>query len=168
MGLSRSDLELLMASFEASEWTEMVLSMDGTRVELTSTGRPPVATDASTGAAQPAAAGAPPAAASVATSPAAAATPADGADGAAPHQRGDHEVLAPSVGIFYRAPAPDAPPFVHEGAHVAADDIVCIVEVMKLMNHVKAGASGVVRSIHVDDATMIEHGQLLFTIDTSA
>lgn len=162
MGLSRSDLELLMESFEASEWTEMVLSVNGTRVELSSTGNPPAAAGAPAAAEPPAAA---------VTAPQAAPSPAvaapSQAGGASDRPRGDHEVRAPSVGIFYRAPAPDAPPFAEEGARVDADDIVCIVEVMKLMNHVKAGASGVVRSVHVANATMIEHGQLLFTIDTS-
>ena len=77
-------------------------------------------------------------------------------------------MLSPTVGIFYRAPEPGAPPFADVGRHVGKDDIVCIVEVMKLMNHVKAGVSGVVRGVHVDDGTMIEHGQLLFTIEPDA
>lgn len=161
MGLSRNDLELLMDAFESSEWTEMVLSMDGTRVELTRTGRPPESGTAA--AAQPPAQLA---VAQPAAPPPAAAGERTGAPVAA--ASGAHEVRAPSVGIFYRAPAPDEAPFVSEGDRVEPDDIVCVVEVMKLMNHVKAGAAGVVRGIHVDNATMIEHGQLLFTIDTSA
>jgi acetyl-CoA carboxylase biotin carboxyl carrier protein len=154
VGLSRDDLLVLIEAFEASEWTELVLSMDGTRVELSRTGRPPEA------AGQPPPTAAPDAAAA-APAPAAAAPSAP-----ATQQRGVHEVRAPSVGIFYRAPEPGAPPFVEEGQHVGADDIVCIVEVMKLMNHVKAGAAGIVLAIHVENGAMIEHGQPLLTIET--
>jgi acetyl-CoA carboxylase biotin carboxyl carrier protein len=93
---------------------------------------------------------------------------AAGSPAPAAPRHGVHEVLAPSVGIFYRAPEPGAPPFVEEGARVGAEDIVCIVEVMKLMNHVNAGADGVVRAIHVENGAMIEHGQPLVTIETDA
>ncbi len=160
MGLSRDDLLVLMDAFEASEWTELVLSVAGTRVELSRTGRPPES-----------AASAPSAAPAVVSTPAA--PPPKAAPAAAPapateQRQGVHEVRAPSVGIFYRAPEPGAPPFVEEGRHVGADDIVCIVEVMKLMNHVKAGAAGTVRAIHVENGAMIEHGQPLVTIETDA
>ena len=77
-------------------------------------------------------------------------------------------MLAPSVGIFYRAPGARGAAVRRGGPHVGADDIVCIVEVMKLMNHVKAGADGVVRAIHVENGAMIEHGQPLMTIETDA
>jgi len=158
MGLSRDDLLVLMDAFEASDWTEMVLSVDGTRLEVTSTGHPPAAT-----------------AASLRTGPPPAPPAVDGAPAVAPPPpatpevaRGAHAVTAPSVGIFYRAPEPGAPPFVEEGQHVDTEDIVCIVEVMKLMNHVKAGASGIVRSVEVENGAMVEHGQTLFTIGPQA
>jgi acetyl-CoA carboxylase biotin carboxyl carrier protein len=172
VGLSRSDLLALMDAFEASEWTELVLTVNETRVELSRTGRPPegatpspavAAAPASAAPATPAAAPPAPAAATPAEPAAPAPGPAAAAASRRPH--GLHEVLAPSVGIFYRAPEPGAPPFVEEGRHVGADDIVCIVEVMKLMNHVKAGATGVVRAIHVENGAMIEHGQILVTIE---
>jgi acetyl-CoA carboxylase biotin carboxyl carrier protein len=57
---------------------------------------------------------------------------------------------------------------VEAGAHVEPDDVVCIVEVMKLMNHVVAGVAGVVREVHAENGTMIEHGQVLFTIEAGA
>src|SRR5207247_2079527 len=53
-------------------------------------------------------------------------------------------VRSPMVGTFYRAPEPGAPPFVDEGTHVKPDTVVCIIEVMKLMNSVTAGVSGIV------------------------
>src|ERR1700736_5708987 len=55
------------------------------------------------------------------------------------------EIVSPSVGVFWRAPNPASPPFVSEGHTVGEADTVCIVEVMKLMNHVASSVSGTVR-----------------------
>jgi acetyl-CoA carboxylase biotin carboxyl carrier protein len=74
-------------------------------------------------------------------------------------------VESPMVGTFYRAPQPGAPPFVEEGATVAAGDTLCILEAMKLMNEVTAELDGIVRRIHVDNAQPVEFGQLLFEIE---
>jgi acetyl-CoA carboxylase biotin carboxyl carrier protein len=68
------------------------------------------------------------------------------------------EVRAPLLGTFYRAPKPGAPPFVEVGAKVDADTIVGIIEVMKLMNTVRAGARGVVREICAADGVLVEYG----------
>jgi acetyl-CoA carboxylase biotin carboxyl carrier protein len=65
-------------------------------------------------------------------------------------------VRAPMVGTFYRAPEPGAPPFVEVGQLVEADTIVCIIEVMKLMNSIPAGARGVVTQVLVDDAAPVD------------
>jgi acetyl-CoA carboxylase biotin carboxyl carrier protein len=73
-------------------------------------------------------------------------------------------VLAPSLGLFWRSPKPGAPPFVEVGDRVEADSTVCIVEVMKLMNHVKAGCAGVVSAIHAQNGEMVEYGEPLITI----
>jgi acetyl-CoA carboxylase biotin carboxyl carrier protein len=93
------------------------------------------------------------------------ASPAPPAALAGPAVHAVHQVLAPSVGIFYIAPQPGAPPFVQVGQHVRAEDIICIVEVMKLMNHVKAEVDGVVRAVHAENGTMVEHGQPLFDVE---
>ena len=74
-------------------------------------------------------------------------------------------VKSPMVGTFYRAPEPGAPPFVDIGHEVAPDTIVCIIEVMKLMNSIPAGASGVVTQIPVADGEPVEYGQVLMTIE---
>src|SRR5688572_5807469 len=63
-----------------------------------------------------------------------------------------HLVKSPMVGTFYRSPAPDQPPFVEVGTRVKADTIVCIVEVMKLMNSVPAGVNGVVTHVLAHNA----------------
>lgn len=75
------------------------------------------------------------------------------------------EVKAPMVGTFYRAPAPGAPPFVEVGSVVAEDDTVCIIEVMKLMNSIKAGCRGRVVEVSAEDGTLVEFGQTLMVIE---
>jgi acetyl-CoA carboxylase biotin carboxyl carrier protein len=74
-------------------------------------------------------------------------------------------VTAPMIGTFYRAPEPGAAPFVEIGTEVAPDDTVCIVEVMKLMNGVRAGCRGRVAKICVENATLVEYGQTLVLIE---
>ena len=66
------------------------------------------------------------------------------------------------------APEPGAEPFVTVGQHVAADSTVCIIEVMKLMTSLRAGYSGVVTHILVDDAKPVEFGQALIVINPNA
>ena len=75
------------------------------------------------------------------------------------------EVRAPMVGTFYRAPAPGAPPFVEVGAKVEPDDVVCIIEVMKLMNSIRAGRRGRVVEILAENAELVEYGQPLIVIE---
>jgi len=75
-------------------------------------------------------------------------------------------VAAPSMGTFYRAEKPGAPPFVEVGSLVTEDTQLCLIEVMKLFSTVRAGVQGRIVRILVDDATMIRLGQPLFLIDT--
>jgi acetyl-CoA carboxylase biotin carboxyl carrier protein len=88
--------------------------------------------------------------------------------GAAPDETALVPVKAPLVGTFYRAPSPDAPPFVEVGSLVEPDDTVCIVEVMKLMNGVPAGCRGRVVRICADNAALVEYGQTLMLIEPAA
>ncbi len=74
------------------------------------------------------------------------------------------EVTAPMVGTFYRAPAPDAEPFVKEGDKVEVGQVLCIIEAMKLMNEIKSEVSGVVEKILVENGQPVEYGQVLFLI----
>jgi acetyl-CoA carboxylase biotin carboxyl carrier protein len=74
-------------------------------------------------------------------------------------------VRAPMVGTFYRASAPGAAPYVAVGQQIEPDSTVCIIEVMKLMNSIEAGARGVVREILVENACAVEHGQVLMVIE---
>jgi acetyl-CoA carboxylase biotin carboxyl carrier protein len=75
------------------------------------------------------------------------------------------EVRAPLLGTFYRAPKPGAPPFVEVGARVEPDTVIGIIEVMKLMNAVRAGTRGMVREIRARDGTLVEYGETLLLVD---
>ena len=72
---------------------------------------------------------------------------------------------APMLGVFYRAPSPGAPPFVDVGERVEADTIVCIIEVMKMMNSVPAGVAGTIAEILVENAEAVEYDQPLFRVE---
>lgn len=74
-------------------------------------------------------------------------------------------VRAPTMGTFYRAPAPGAPPFVTIGQRVEAETTVCIIEVMKLMSSIPAGARGVVTHILVDDGQPVDAHAPLIVLD---
>lgn len=75
------------------------------------------------------------------------------------------DVSSPMVGVFYVAPSPGAEPFVRLGEEVAAGQVMCIVEAMKMMNEITATADGVVREVLVENAMPVEFGQTLFRIE---
>jgi acetyl-CoA carboxylase biotin carboxyl carrier protein len=77
---------------------------------------------------------------------------------------GLHAVAAPLLGTFYRAPKPGAPPFVEVGSRVEEDTIVGIIEVMKLMNTVRAGVRGEVVEILGRDGMLVEYGETLLRV----
>jgi acetyl-CoA carboxylase biotin carboxyl carrier protein len=78
------------------------------------------------------------------------------------------EIKSPMVGTFYRAPAPEAPPYVEIGSHVSKGQTLCILEAMKLMNELEAEVDGVIREVLVDNADPVEYGQVLFRIEPAA
>ena len=75
-----------------------------------------------------------------------------------------HTVESPLLGTFYRAEAPGAAPFVDVGARVEPDTIVCLIEVMKMMNSVPAGVVGTVVEVCAENAQLVEHGAPLFQV----
>jgi acetyl-CoA carboxylase biotin carboxyl carrier protein len=89
--------------------------------------------------------------------------PAPAAPAAAPAAQ-ESGIKSPMVGTFYRAPSPDARPYVEVGDRVKEGQTVCIVEAMKLMNEIVADVSGVVTAIMVENGQPVEYGQMLFTI----
>jgi len=74
-------------------------------------------------------------------------------------------VEAPMVGTFYRAPKPDASPFVAEGDVVKEGQVLCIVEAMKLMNEIEAKVSGRIVKVVVENGQPVEFGQSLFLME---
>lgn len=85
---------------------------------------------------------------------------------AAPASSGNGvEVKSPMVGTFYAAPKPGADPFVKVGDTVEVGQVLCIVEVMKLMNNIEAKTAGTVTEILVDNEDAVEHGQTLMVIE---
>jgi acetyl-CoA carboxylase biotin carboxyl carrier protein len=136
-----------IAELEITEGEERVRIASGGAVSLT-----PLAAAAPAAAAAPVAAAPAPATATAAAAPA----PAPAAEG--------HVVKAPMVGTFYRAPAPDAKPFVEVGDTVKEGQAICVIEAMKLMNEIEADASGVIKAILVENGQPVEYGQALFII----
>lgn len=82
----------------------------------------------------------------------------------APEEETGDILKAPMVGTFYRASAPDAPPFVEVGQAVQVGQTLCVIEAMKLMNEIEAEVSGTVTAILVDNGQAVEYGQPLFVI----
>ncbi len=106
--------------------------------------------------------------ATVATAAPVAEVPAPGAAKAAAPPAGSENLVAvtsPMVGTFYRAPAPDADPYVEVGDMVEMGQTVCIVEAMKLMNEIESECRGRVVKILVENAQPVEFGQKLFLIE---
>lgn len=83
---------------------------------------------------------------------------------AAPAVPQGHQVKAPMVGTFYRAPNPNSPSFVEVGQTVKEGDPLCIIEAMKLLNEIEADKSGTIKEILVDNGEPVEYGQPLFMI----
>jgi len=108
-----------------------------------------------------------PAPAPVAVAPAPAAQPAAApapSDDTTTEELSGHAVKSPMVGTFYTAPAPGSPPFVSVGQKVAAGDVLCIIEAMKMMNQIEADKAGTIGAILVDDGEPVEFDQPLVTI----
>ena len=152
---SERDIESLIELFEASDWKELDLKMEGFGLYLSKdeggrisqAERPPAVRRVESAAAAPVA---------VADSPAASASKVP-----------DHWVAlrAPNLGTFYRAPKPGAPPYVEVGQHVDAASEVCLIEVMKLFTTVNAGTRGIVREVRARDAELVEYDQVLLYIE---
>ncbi|BBL79020.1 acetyl-CoA carboxylase biotin carboxyl carrier protein subunit [Rubrobacter xylanophilus] len=83
---------------------------------------------------------------------------ASGSDGAL-------TIEAPMVGTFYRAEAPGARPYVEVGSRVEPDTVVCLIEVMKMMNSIRAGVSGRIAEVCVENGELVEYGQPLFRVE---
>ncbi len=75
------------------------------------------------------------------------------------------EIKSPMVGTFYRAPSPEAPPYVEVGQNIEPGQVICIIEAMKLMNEIKSEIKGKIIEVLVDNAEPLEFGQPMFLIE---
>jgi acetyl-CoA carboxylase biotin carboxyl carrier protein len=172
MEMTPETIKALLDAFERSDWREMVVTVGDDRLHVSKDPLPDAAiapapaAPAAAAPAGPVAAGDPPplpvAKASSGAVPPTAPTPA-GAAAEVPEQ--GTKIESPSVGLFWRAPSPGAPPFVEVGGRVAAGETVAIVEVMKLMNHVSSPVDGVVTAILIENGAPVEFGQAIVVVD---
>jgi acetyl-CoA carboxylase biotin carboxyl carrier protein len=175
-GVNHSMIELdflrgLIEAVDESGIDSLEINRAGTRIRIAKTPAAPAMAYPQLMAA------APPAASAPAALPAPAGGGATGSGGeaaaaAAAELAGDTarasnlvDVKSPMVGTFYRAPAPDAPPYVELGSQVNRGQTLCILEAMKLMNELECEVDGVVREILVEDADPVEFGQVLFRVE---
>ena len=150
MTLTAADVAEIMRIVETSKFDELSLDLDGVRLRLRRTG-------ASGGFAQT-------------TSEAQAVTPivAPGSINASgpvvasgPADANLREITSPMLGTFYRAPKPGSAPFVEIGSAVDEDSVIAIIEVMKLMNTIRAGIKGVITEVLPADEALVEFGEVL-------
>ena len=93
-----------------------------------------------------------------------ASTPATGKPAEAPNDR-RVIIKSPMVGTFYRAPAPDAPPFVEVGQEIEPGQVICIIEAMKLMNEIKSEVAGRIVECFAESGEPVEFNQPLFAVE---
>jgi acetyl-CoA carboxylase biotin carboxyl carrier protein len=177
MGQGMTDLDFLRGLIEAVDHSgidSLEINRAGTRIRIAKTPETTVSAfpSFSPAMASSAAGAAPHMGAPSAPHMAAAPTAGGSASSAAPAEATpvpSHlaDVKSPMVGTFYRAPAPDAPPYVEVGSHVSQGQTLCILEAMKLMNELECEVDGVIREILVEDADPVEFGQVLFRIEPS-
>jgi acetyl-CoA carboxylase biotin carboxyl carrier protein len=164
IGQRMIDLEFLRGLIDAvaqSEIDSLEINRAGTRIRIAKTPTAPIPVFPGYGPPVPAPPPAVPTVnAQVAAPPAAPAVPVE----AAPAKPELIDVTSPMVGTFYRAPAPDAPPYVELGSTVSKGQTLCILEAMKLMNELPCELDGIVREILVEDADPVEYGQVLYRV----
>ena len=142
-----------IAELEITEGEERVRIARGGVVNVTPVAGPPAAATA-----------VPAAVAAAALPSPAPGAPAAAAEAQPPQPAEGHVVKSPMVGTFYRAPSPDAKPFVEVGGAVKEGETICVIEAMKLMNEIEADAAGTIKAILVENGQPVEYGQALFII----
>ena len=171
MPLTAQDVAEITRLLEESEFDELHIEHEGLKLTLkrNAARHAPAQLASTQQAAMPAvpAAAEPPAVQSPAAASWARGEP-DGAAAATTTADSSLSITCPMVGIFYRAARPGAPAFVEVGSRVEEDTIVGIIEVMKLMNTVRAEARGTVLEILVEDGAAVEYGQVLLRIAPEA
>ncbi len=153
MTLTAKDVAEIMRLLEQSSFDTLSLEIDGVKLNLQRGSAVPVrqsAASASPAESQP--------------QPAQSSPPKT----KPPSAPGLAEVVSPLLGIFYRAPKPGEPPFVEVGSKVGEDTVIGIIEVMKLMNSVRAGVKGEVVEILAENAALVEFDEVLLRLRPGA
>ncbi len=163
-GLDQDDVIQILRMLDESNFDELRLEMGGVKLEVSKSGKrvkPKEGHEINNPESGP----------SKATAEAVPEKVAETPKACAPEEQGAENLVAikaPMLGTFYSAPKPGAPPFVEEGQMVGEDDSLCIIEVMKLFNTVKAGAEGTIVKICAENGEMVEYQQTLFLVKPSA
>ena len=157
MSLNAKEVAEILKALEASSFDALDLEIGGVKLSLrrSGSGAPAGVAAAPVRAAQPQPLRNPPA-------PDGISTPAAVAPVEVP--AGTRAVPSPLLGVFYRAPKPGEPPYVEAGSRVEADTIIGIIEVMKLMNTVRAGCRGEVVAIPARNGELVEYGEALLFV----
>jgi acetyl-CoA carboxylase biotin carboxyl carrier protein len=161
MELTDEDIREILRIIDESDLDELRIEVSGLllHVRKNSAGSAPVAPIAPSGRAPVASGPETPASADAAAPPITPGAPEDAVD------PGDAIVIdAPMLGMFYRAEAPGEPAFVEVGDTVEPGTVICLIEVMKMMNHVTAGVSGTVVEVLAENGALVEFGQPLFQL----
>lgn len=159
---SQEVMRALLEAFEKSDWQEMSVTIGTDSLHVS---RQPFRDGHGPALPTPAPAAPGPAMPDAAPPAEPVGQPATAEPSAAEELPPGHVVESPSVGLFWRAPSPGAPPFVEVGQEVAEGDTLAIVEVMKLMNHVVAPVAGTVAAIVPGNGDSVEYGSPLVVID---
>lgn len=157
MTLTAKDVAEILRLLESSSFDTLSLEMNGVKLNLRR-GSAAIARDAAPPVAGP----------QRSTELQPQASPAASRTVKPPSEAGLKDVASPLLGIFYRAPKPGEPPFVEIGAQVEAGTVVGIIEVMKLMNSVRAGVKGQVAEILAENGALVEYGETIMRVRPSA
>jgi acetyl-CoA carboxylase biotin carboxyl carrier protein len=163
--MTLDEIKNLIEFIREQDLTEFELEQDGVKIRIKSGASPPAVPIVS---AVPVMAAAPTTVAHAAP-PVAAPTPAPAVPVAPAEAVADEGpelaiVKSPIVGTFYRSPEPDAKPFVEVGDAVKKDQVLCIIEAMKLMNEIDSEYDGEVVNIYVENGQSVQYGERLFAI----
>ena len=169
MSLTAADVAEIMKILEGSVFDEVTLEIDGLKLSMrrgaSGGDGAAIPSAASVGRATSTAASVPTVTSTPTSTPAATPTPPSTSMKATPATDPSvQDVTSPLLGTCYRAPKPGAPPFVEVGTPVEQETVVAIVEVMKLMNTVRAGIKGTVTEIVMRDGALVEYGETLLRV----
>jgi acetyl-CoA carboxylase biotin carboxyl carrier protein len=151
MTLTAKDVAEIMRLLEQSSFDSLSLEIDGVKLNLQRGSAVPIREAASPSPAQ---------AVESQSQPAKSAGPKS----KPPTEPGLADVVSPLLGIFYRAPKPGEPPFIEIGSKVEEDTVIGIIEVMKLMNSVRAGVKGQIVEILAENGALVEYDEILLRV----